>query len=51
VTLIATVISKYGIIQASDSNLTDTEGRAAGAGQKLFDLPFAPAALTIAGSY
>jgi hypothetical protein len=49
-TLIVTAISKCGIIQASDSNLT-AGALPAGAGQKVFDLPFAHGALALAGSY
>jgi hypothetical protein len=49
-TLISTVVSNYGIIQASDSNLTGARG-AAGAGRKVFTVDFASAALSIAGSY
>jgi hypothetical protein len=50
VTLIATHISKYGIVQMSDSNLT-AGGKLAGPGRKVFDLPFSHAALAVAGSY
>ena len=49
-TLIATHISKFGIVQASDSNLT-AGGQNAGPGRKVFDLPFGPGALAVAGSY
>ena len=49
-TLIATHISKYGIVQSSDSNLT-AANRPAGAGKKVFDLPFGAGALAVAGSY
>jgi hypothetical protein len=50
VTLIATHISKYGVVQASDSNLT-ADGQLAGPGKKVFDLPFGRGALAVAGSY
>src|SRR5260370_20344144 len=49
-TLIATHISKYGIVQASDSNLT-AGLRLAGPGKKVFDLSFGRGALAVAGSY
>jgi hypothetical protein len=49
-TLISTVISNLGIIQASDSNLT-SERKSAGTGRKVFRLGFAHGALSIAGSY
>jgi len=49
-TLIATVISKYGIIQASDSNLT-SPGQPVGAGPKVFRLGFTDAAISLAGAY
>jgi hypothetical protein len=48
-TLIVTSISKLGIIQASDSNLTG--GGAVRAGRKVFQLDFVPGALAIAGTY
>ncbi len=51
VTLISTVISNSGIVQASDSNLTGGGGTAAGTGPKVFRLDFAPAALALAGVY
>jgi hypothetical protein len=50
VTLIATVISNLGIIQASDSNLTDSAGLV-DEGQKVFSLGFADGALALAGTY
>jgi hypothetical protein len=50
VTLICTVISNLGIIQASDSNLSG-EGVAAGTGPKVFRLGFADGALAVAGAY
>ncbi len=49
-TLIATVISKHGIIQASDSNLTSRRGPV-GSGPKVFRLGFAEGALALAGAY
>jgi len=49
-TLIATHISKFGIVQASDSNLT-AGTQTAGPGKKVFDLPFAVGALAVAGTY
>ena len=49
-TLIITHLSKYGIVHASDSNLTDNSG-AAGEGQKTYRLPHINAGMTLAGSY
>ncbi len=49
-TLIATMISRYGIIQASDSNLTSPSG-AVTTGKKVFRLGFANGALSVAGAY
>ena len=49
-TLIITYINKFGIIHASDSNLT-SNGANAGVGQKTFDIPFLKAGLTFAGDY
>jgi hypothetical protein len=49
-TLICTAISNFGLIQASDSNLTGRSG-AAGGGQKVFSLGFVPGALALAGNY
>jgi hypothetical protein len=49
-TLIATVVSNLGIIQASDSNLTDSSGSVE-EGPKVFRLGFAEGALALAGSY
>lgn len=49
-TLIATHISKFGIVQSSDSNLTAGPGPAV-PGKKVFDLPFGAGALAVAGSY
>lgn len=52
-TLIRTVISNLGIIQASDSNLTSGAawGNQAQAGQKVFKLDFTVGALALAGAY
>lgn len=50
-TLIVTTISDLGILQASDSNLTDKVGRPAGKGKKVFPLGFCAGALALAGSY
>jgi hypothetical protein len=49
-TLIATIISSHGIIQASDSNLTGSPGLV-DTGPKVFNLGFANAALSFAGAY
>ncbi len=49
-TLILTHLSKFGIIHASDSNLTSGQGPA-GKGQKTFPLPNLNAGLTLAGAY
>ena len=49
-TLIATKVSRFGIVQASDSNLT-AGNQPAGAGKKVFDLPFGRGALAVAGTY
>jgi hypothetical protein len=48
--LIATVISKYGIVHTADSNLSNRLG-AAGTGKKVFSVPYLNAALSVAGSY
>jgi len=50
-TLIITQISKYGIIHASDSNLSDINGRTIGTGKKCFAIPNLNAGLTVAGSF
>src|SRR5262252_7189122 len=50
-TLIATAISPFGIVHASDSNLTSRSAGPAGVGQKVFRLGFADAALAVAGAY
>ncbi len=49
--LIITQISRFGIIHASDSNLTGGGGSAAGEGQKTFSIPRLKSGLTLAGSY
>jgi hypothetical protein len=53
-TLILTQISKYGIIHASDSNLTEVWGGRpvpAGEGKKTFELSSLNAGLTVAGAF
>ena len=50
-TLIITHINRYGIVHASDSNLTGSDHKDAGTGQKTFPITFLKAGLTIAGSY
>lgn len=49
-TLIATTISKHGIIHASDSNLTSPSG-AITSGKKVFRLGFVEGAVSVAGAY
>src|SRR5687768_5919142 len=49
-TLIASYINKFGIIQASDSNLTSDSGNS-GFGQKIFPIPHLNASLAYSGSY
>jgi len=49
-TLIASYINKYGIVLASDSNLTSREGNS-GFGQKVFPIPYLNAGLTYSGLY
>jgi len=49
-TLIASYITKYGIIQASDSNLTNNTGNA-GFGQKVFPIPHLNSSLAYSGIY
>jgi len=48
--LIVTFINKYGIVHASDSNLS-RDGSFAGEGQKTFPIKHLNAALTVAGCY
>lgn len=50
-TLILTHLSKFGIIHASDSNLTSDANAPVGQGQKVFKVPFPNAGLSIAGAY
>lgn len=50
-TLIVTYINKYGIVHASDSNLSFSDGAHAGESQKTFPIPHLESGLTIAGSY
>jgi hypothetical protein len=50
-TLIITNISRYGIVHASDSNLTGGNEKNAGTGQKTFPIEYLSAGLTLAGSY
>ena len=50
-TLIITSLSKYGIVHASDSNLTDGNEENAGEGQKTFAIDYLNAGLTLAGAY
>ncbi len=49
-TLIASYITKFGIIQASDSNLTSDSGNV-GFGQKIFPIPHLNASLAYSGVY
>ncbi len=49
-TLIASYINKFGIVQASDSNLTTDTGNA-GFGQKIFPIPHLNASLSYSGTY
>ncbi len=50
-TLIITHINRYGIVHASDSNLTGADDRDAGTGQKTFPISYLNAGLTVAGNY
>lgn len=50
-TLIITHIDKFGIIHASDSNLTGANDTSAGEGKKVFSIPKLNAGLALAGSY
>lgn len=50
-TLIVTQISKHGIIHASDSNLSDSNGKTVDIGKKCFAIPKLNGGLTIAGSF
>ncbi len=49
--LILTHLGKFGVIHASDSNLTYGNGEAAGQGQKTFPVTYLNAGLTVAGAY
>jgi hypothetical protein len=49
-TLISSYISKFGVILASDSNLSNNEGNA-GFGQKVFPIPHLNAGLAYSGVY
>jgi hypothetical protein len=49
--LIVTHISKFGIIHATDGNLTASNGSTAGQAPKVFPIQFLNAGLTVAGSY
>ena len=49
-TLIASHISKYGIVLASDSNLTSRQGNS-GFGQKVFPIPYLNAGISYSGLY
>jgi hypothetical protein len=50
-TIIKTVISNFGIIQASDSNVTRSDSKEATSDPKVFPLGFCDAALAYAGTY
>ena len=50
-TLILTILNKYGIIHASDSALTDSLDQPAGESQKTYKINYLNAGLTVAGSY
>jgi len=50
-TLILTQLSKYGIIHASDSNISNERGELLGEGRKVFEIPHLNAGLSVAGSY
>lgn len=50
-TLIVTHINRFGIIHASDSNLTSDDDKQVGTGQKTFPIPYLNAGLTLAGCY
>lgn len=49
-TLILTHLSRFGIVHASDSNLTSADENA-GTGQKSFPIHYLNAGLTLAGAY
>jgi hypothetical protein len=50
-TLITTIVSNYGLIQASDSNITRSDSAEPRSGPKVFHLGFTDAALALAGTY
>jgi hypothetical protein len=50
-TLILTHLSKFGVMHASDSNLTSSANRSAVQGQKTFKVDYLRAGLTVAGAY
>jgi hypothetical protein len=50
-TLINTIVSNYGLIQASDSNITRSDSAEPTSGPKVFQLGFTNAALALAGTY
>lgn len=50
-TLILTQLSRYGIIHASDSNLSNVRGELVGIGKKVFQIHHLNAGLSLAGSY
>lgn len=50
-TLIITQISKHGIIHASDSHLSDQEGKTVGTGRKCFKITKLNGGVTVAGSF
>lgn len=50
-TLIVTLVSDAGIVQASDSNLSKGDGSHAGTGTKVFHVPYHDAALAFSGLY
>jgi hypothetical protein len=51
VTIIVSIISDHGLIQASDSNLTGSASSGASFGKKVFRLGFGRGALALAGMY
>lgn len=50
-TLIISYINRYGIIHASDSNLTGGDDKNAGTGKKTFPVNYLSAGITVAGNY
>jgi hypothetical protein len=51
VTIIISIVSDHGLIQASDSNLTRSGSSVASPGPKVFPLGFTNGALALAGTY